>query len=183
MGSLRRAMSSEATTTEGGPQLAKRDRMSPEHSGPSRADHLGQAAGGISGVVAGAALGATAGPIGVLLGGIAGAIGGWWSGRAIAEAAEDITDADEQYYRRDYERGDRRVNHASRARFDAARQAYLLGDVAAANPAYVGREFAEIEEELARGWSVVAHVGDWAAMRAYAAVGFQRGRARRAAMR
>ena len=63
-------------------------------SAPSTADHVGQAAGGITGTVAGAAIGTTAGPIGTLLGGIAGAISGWWSGRAIAEAAEDVTKAD-----------------------------------------------------------------------------------------
>ena len=156
--------------------------MNPDSSAPSPADHLGQAAGGISGVVAGAALGATAGPVGVLLGGIAGAIGGWWTGRAIAEAAEDITDADEQFYRRDFERGDRRVDHAARARFDDARQAYLLGDVAAANPGYSGRAFADVEPDLARGWSSAAR-DDWADVRAYAGVGFDRGRARRATKR
>lgn len=157
--------------------------MNPDKSSPSAADHLGQAAGGISGVVAGAALGATAGPVGVLLGGIAGAIGGWWSGRAIAEAAEDITDADEQFYRRDYERADRRVDLATRARFDDARQAYLLGDVAAANPEYAGREFADVEADLERGWSAAARSDHWTDMRAYVAVGFRRGRERRATKR
>ena len=166
-----------------GVHLAQPYVMSRDPSTPSPADHLGQAAGGISGVVAGAALGATAGPIGVLLGGIAGAIGGWWSGRAIAEAAEDITDADEQFYRRDYERGDRRVDHVARAQFDAARQAYLLGDVAAANPEYTGREFADVEQDLARGWSAAATGGDWMNVRAYAGVGFYRGRERRATKR
>jgi|SRR5688572_1584816 phage tail tape-measure protein len=65
-----------------------------DNNPPSVADHVGQAAGGITGTVAGAALGTTAGPLGTLLGGIAGAISGWWSGRAIAEAAEDSTEAD-----------------------------------------------------------------------------------------
>ena len=62
---------------------------------PSAADHVGQAAGGITGVVAGATIGSTAGPLGVVLGGVAGAIGGWWSGRAIAEAARDTTEPEE----------------------------------------------------------------------------------------
>ena len=147
---------------------------------PSPADHIGQAAGGITGVVAGAAIGATAGPVGVLLGGIAGAIGGWWSGRAIAEAAEDITEADEQFYRQDFERVERRVDHARRAEFDAARRAYLLGDVAAANPEYAELTFEDVERDLSRGWQSqsTAH-DDWSTVRDYAAVGYVHGRERR----
>lgn len=147
---------------------------------PSAADHIGQAAGGITGVVAGAAIGATAGPVGVLLGGIAGAIGGWWSGRAIAEAAEDITEADERFYRQDFERVERRVDHSRRAEFDGARRAYLLGDIAAANPDYAGLTFEDIERDLSRGWqaqgSALEH---WDAVRDYANVGYGRGRERR----
>ena len=145
---------------------------------PSRADHIGQAAGGITGVVAGAAIGATAGPVGVLLGGIAGAIGGWWSGRAIAEAAEDITEADEQFYREDFERVERRVDLAHRAEFDAARRAYLLGDIAAANPEYAS--FEDVERDLARGWHTQsAAPDDWTVVRDFASVGYTRGRERR----
>jgi hypothetical protein len=154
--------------------------MDHENSGPSPADHIGQAAGGITGVFAGTAIGATAGPIGVLLGGIAGAIGGWWSGRAIVEAAQDITEDDERYYRHDYERADRRVDLASRERFDEARRAYLLGDIAAANPEYADRSFDDVERDLALGWSSTASTHDWATMRSYADVGFQRGLERRA---
>ena len=157
--------------------------MNHENAGPSPADHIGQAAGGITGVFAGAAIGVTAGPIGVLLGGIAGAIGGWWSGRAIVEAAQDITEDDERYYRSDYERADRRVDLASRARFDEARRAYLLGDIAAANPDYAGRSFDDVERDLALGWSSAAGPHAWTTMRNYAGVGFQRGRERRAKAR
>lgn len=143
--------------------------MSDEKSSPSSlsaADHVGQAAGGISGVLAGAAIGTTAGPLGTLLGGIAGAIGGWWSGRALAEAAEGITEADDTFYRDHFER-----SQDARRRYDEARAAYYLGDVAAANPEY--RSFEDVEAELSR-----AH-GEWEAVRGYASVGFQRGRERR----
>src|SRR5215470_8073746 len=85
------------------PNLPFPSGMSDPNRGPSTADHIGEAAGGITGVVAGAAIGVTAGPLGVLLGGIAGAIGGWWTGRALVEAAEDITEADEAFYREDFE--------------------------------------------------------------------------------
>jgi len=142
---------------------------------PSTADHVGEAAGGIGGALAGAAIGATAGPIGSLLGGVAGAIGGWWSGRALAEAAEDITDADEQYYR------EQRANSGSDHSFDdGARGAYYLGVVAAANPDYAGRNFADIESDLARGWSAGASAhGAWTAVSPYAAMGYVRGIERR----
>src|SRR5688500_10784132 len=81
-----------------GPALATSYRMNDERTGPSTADTVGQAAGGITGVLAGAAAGTVAGPLGIVLGGIAGAIGGWWTGRAIVEAAEDISEADERFY-------------------------------------------------------------------------------------
>lgn len=145
--------------------------MSKEKNRPDAADHVGQAAGGITGVVAGAAIGSTAGPIGTLLGGIAGAIGGWWSGRAIAEAAEDITSAEDQYYREDFARGAR--DHA----YDDAKDAYYLGDVAAANPTYAS--FEDVEPDLSRGWRSSAGHGEWGAVREYASVGFRRGRERR----
>ena len=154
--------------------------MTDNAENPSTADHIGQAAGGITGVVAGAAIGATAGPVGVLLGGIAGAIGGWWSGRAIAEAAEDITEADEKFYREDYDRVERRVDLARRAEFDAARQAYLLGDIASANPAYAGLSFEDVERDLSRGWQAQSTThDDWSAVRDYASVGYVHGRERR----
>lgn len=154
--------------------------MDETHNAPSTADHVGQAAGGITGAVAGAAIGATAGPIGVLLGGIAGAIGGWWSGRAIAEAAEDITDADETFYREDYRKStERRVDLARRASFDHARHAYLLGDVAAANPEYSDRAFEEVEPDLARGWAAGSAAADWTSVRDFAGVGYRRGLERR----
>jgi hypothetical protein len=144
-------------------------------SRPSAADHVGQATGGITGVFAGAAIGATAGPIGVLLGGVAGAIGGWWSGRAIAEAAEDITEAEDQYYREHFT-----TSRADAGRYDSARTAYYLGDIAAANPDYRERAFDEVEPELSRGWqSVTQDRRDWQAVRDYASVGFSHGRERR----
>jgi len=149
--------------------------MNDDQNLPSTADHVGQAAGGISGVVAGAAIGATAGPIGVLLGGIAGAIGGWWSGRALAEAAEDITEADEQFYRADFER-----RKELRLEYDAAKGAYLLGDLAAANPTYAAQDFETVERDLSRGWQQsAAAYGDWQAVRGCVSVGFERARERR----
>lgn len=146
--------------------------MSEKTNRPDAADHVGQAAGGITGVFAGAAIGSSAGPIGTLLGGLAGAIGGWWSGRALAEAAEDITEADEAYFRADFER--RRVARE----YDSARTAYYLGHIASANPNYTS--FEEGEHELSRAWTErAADRADWDSVRGFASVGFQYGRERR----
>ena len=146
--------------------------MSEDAKVPSAADHIGQAAGGITGVVAGAAIGVTAGPLGVLLGGIAGAIGGWWTGRALAEAAEDITEADDTFYRSDFDRTPHEV-----PAYEEAKRAYYLGHLAAT--AYDARPFEEIEDELARGWTGAEVPGAWESVRGYAAVGYTRGRDRR----
>jgi hypothetical protein len=149
--------------------------MSDENN-PSTADHVGQAAGGITGVFAGAVVGSTAGPIGTLLGGIAGAIGGWWSGRALAEAAEDITEADDQYYRAHFARA-----RESGGEYEEVKRAYYLGDVAAANPDY--QSFEDVERALSPAWSTGGEsdrrAGDWLAIRSYASVGFKRGKERR----
>ncbi|MEX2177336.1 MAG: hypothetical protein WD801_01405 [Gemmatimonadaceae bacterium] len=149
--------------------------MSSERNGPGAADHAGQAAGGITGMLAGAAIGTIAGPIGVLLGGIAGAIGGWWSGRALVEAAEGITDEDDAFYRADLER----EPHPDWS-YDDVRGAYYLGDVAAANPDYADRRFEEVEPDLARAWgNRELAPGGWDSVRRLCAVGFERGKERR----
>lgn len=147
--------------------------MNEEKQGPSTGDRIGQAAGGISGVLAGAAMGTVGGPLGVLLGGIAGAVGGWWTGRAIVEAIEDITETDEDYYRQHFAANDRPPGD-----YATARGAYLLGDIAAANPEYAGREFTEVEPELERGWRAGASE-DWTTVRDFARAGYTRGRDRR----
>lgn len=147
--------------------------MSANKNLPDTADNVGQAAGGITGVLAGAVIGSTAGPIGTLLGGIAGAIGGWWSGRALAEAAQDITESDEAYYRADFARA-----HEAAEPDLHAKSAYYLGDVASANPDY--QSFDDVDRELSRVWrqSAAAHV-QWEELRGYASVGFKRGKERR----
>ena len=146
--------------------------------GPSTADQVGEAAGGISGVFAGAAIGATAGPVGVLLGGIAGAIGGWWSGRAISEAAESITPDDEEHYRTHFDGASERRVRDRRQSFDEVRGAYYLGDFAAANPEY--RTFVDVERDLATAFRTTGtQLGDWETLREYISAGFERGRGRR----
>src|SRR5688572_6586530 len=88
---------------DGRTERVKDKALGKHDDNPGVADHVGEAAGGISGVVAGAAVGSAAGPIGTIIGGIVGAMGGWWTGRAVAEAATAITPADDTYYRRHFD--------------------------------------------------------------------------------
>ena len=117
---------------------------------PGVGDHIGEAAGGISGVLTGAAIGSAGGPIGTIIGGIAGAIGGWWSGRAISEAATRFTHSDDDFYRSHYETSSSRL--ADR-KYEDVRPAYQLGHLAGHNPDYANREWDAVEPDLQRGWT------------------------------
>lgn len=139
---------------------------------PGVADHVGEAAGGVSGVVAGAAIGSVVGPVGTVIGGILGAMGGWWSGRAVAEAATAVTTDDDNYYRKNFESSSMRANRT----FDQAKPAYYLGHVASRNPDYRNRSFQDIEPDLKRGWTSDNKYGSWDEARGYANEGFTRGR-------
>lgn len=150
-----------------------------EHRGePSLGDEIGEATGGIAGVLLGAGIGSSAGPVGTVIGGIAGAIGGWWTGRAIAEAAESLRPEDDAAYREHYESSPAQL--ADRG-FDDARSAYYLGHIASQNPNFKDREFEAVEGELASGWS---EYGDrpyeWTQARAFVGEGYKRGSSRRA---
>ena len=136
---------------------------------------VGEAVGGVSGIATGMALGSLGGPVGTIIGGIAGAIGGWWSGRAISEAAPHFTDADDSVYRDRYERsGDRRADGS----YDLVRPAYQLGHLAGRNPDYAGLDFADVEQDLRQGWTdeVRGAHGDWERVRSFARDGYERGR-------
>ena len=146
---------------------------------PSVGDQVGEAAGGISGVVAGAAIGSIGGPIGTVIGGIAGAIGGWWTGRAIAEAASNFSHADDEDFRSDYAtRGADAPSNPDRG-YERVRPAYQLGYLASRNPEYAGRPFDEIEPHLERGWNGNAETdgSEWNDMREYARTAYVRGAA------
>lgn len=161
-------------------ERAKDAALGPHDGDPTVADLVGEAAGGITGVLAGAAVGSMVGPIGTVIGGIAGAIGGWWSGRAISEAVEKLTEDDETYYRQHHQGStDRRAGRA----YDDARPAYQLGHIAGMNPDYKGRRFEEIEADLQRGWNddVRGRYGEWDAVRGYVEEGFNRRRGDRRA--
>lgn len=161
-------------TTDGKIERAKDKALGKHDDNPGVADHVGEAAGGISGVVGGAAAGSAVGPIGTVIGGIVGAMGGWWTGRAVAEAATAITADDDMYYRKHYESSPGRLADRS---YDDVKPAYYLGHVASRNPDYRNRSFEDIESDLRTGFTSDKKYGSWDKARSYAYEGFTRGRA------
>ena len=160
-------------STDGKIERAKDNALGKHDSNPSAGDQVGEAAGGISGVLAGAAIGSVGGPVGTLIGGIAGAIGGWWSGRAVSEAAGAITHDDDGYYQKHYESSSKLADRS----YEQARPAYHIGHLAGNNPDYQGKSWDQVEPDLQKGWSQSgsAH-GDWNTVKSYASEGFNRGR-------
>jgi hypothetical protein len=157
-------------STDGKLERAKDKALGKHDDNPGVADHIGEAAGGISGVTAGAAIGSAVGPIGTVIGGIVGAMGGWWTGRAVAEAATAVTTDDENYYRSHYDK-----TPIADRRYDDVRPAYHLGHIASRNPDYRSRSFEEIESDLRSGWSKNSSLGSWDSVRGYAREGYIRG--------
>jgi hypothetical protein len=152
-----------------------KDRALGKHVGPpDTAGLVGHAAGGVTGALTGAAIGAQGGPVGTVIGVLAGALGGWWAGRAIAEAAEALTEEDEEYYRTHYESEETPTADRS---FEDARPAYHLGHVASRNPEWKGSEWEEVEPHLRRGWTgeISRRHGSWESMRRFVREGFRRG--------
>src|SRR6476619_4681147 len=162
-------------TTDGRIERAKDSALGKHDSHPSHVDEAGEAVGGIGGVLAGAAIGSAIGPVGTIIGGIAGAVGGWWSGRAVTEAASHITKDDDDYYRGNYETSSSKLADRS---YDDGRPAYQLGHVAAQNPDYANRPWKEVSSDLQRGWTdeQTRKYGDWNTASNYASEGFTRGR-------
>jgi len=152
------------------------DRVVHHDREPTAGDQVGEAAGGIGGVLAGAAIGSLGGPIGTVVGGIAGAIGGWWTGRAIAEAASNFSHSDDQHFRTDYQSRSATPSNPGLS-YDRVRPAYQLGYLASRNPEYAGQSFEEVEPHLERGWRSSTQESDWNDMRDYARTAYVRGAA------
>jgi hypothetical protein len=167
----------ERNSIDGRLERAKEAALGDHRGEPSLGDEIGEATGGIAGVLLGAGIGSSAGPVGTLIGGIAGAIGGWWTGRAIAEAAEKLRPEDDEAYRAHYESSDARL--ADRG-YEDVRGAYYLGQIASHNPNFTDREFEAAEEELAGAWNQCGdRPCDWQQARAFVGEGFRHGVERR----
>lgn len=167
----------DRASTDGRIERAKEAALGPHTGEPSLGDEIGEATGGIAGVLLGAGIGSSAGPVGTLLGGIAGAIGGWWSGRAIAEAAEKLSTDDDQGFRAHYESSSAKLADRN---YDDVRGAYYLGHIASANPNFADHEFADVEPELAKGWRDCPNPPcAWEQARDFVREGFRHGAQRR----
>jgi hypothetical protein len=162
-------------STDGKVERAKDKALGSHDSHPSHVDEAGEAVGGVSGVLAGAAIGSIAGPVGTLIGGIAGAMGGWWTGRAVTEAASTVTESDDAYYRSSYEASPNRLADRS---YDDVRPAYHLGHVAAHNPEYGDKSWSTVQSDLQRAWTAdqSKKYGEWATVSGFASEGYTRGR-------
>ena len=126
-------------------------------------------------MAAGAAIGSLAGPVGTVIGALAGTVGGWWAGKEVGDAVTRTTDDDDKFYRTHYEST---AGTSAKRSYDDVRPAYALGHLAAHNPDYQGRDFADVEPDLQRGWSdeLRAKHGDWSEVRGYAGDAYVRGR-------
>jgi len=151
--------------------------LGPHDEPATTGDVVAETTGGLAGAATGAAIGSLGGPIGTVIGALAGAVGGWWSGRAISEAASTFTNDDDAYYRSQF--NSRRAGGALNANsYDNYRPAYQLGHLAAQNPDYADRDFDYVENDLRRGWTddVSQRYGAWENVRDLAREGYDRGR-------
>jgi hypothetical protein len=167
-------MTDRYDSADGRMERAKDSALGKHDDHPSHLDEAGEAAGGIGGTLAGAAIGSIAGPVGTLIGGIAGAMGGWWTGRAVTEAASKLTTDDDAYYRKSYESSPNRLADRS---YEDVRPAYHLGHIASQNPDYANKDWSDVQSDLQRGWTAEhsRKYGDWSSVSSYASEGYHRG--------
>ena len=150
------------------------DAKIPETPDKNAAEKAAAPVGSAGGALAGGTAGTLVlGPVGGAIGAIAGAVGGWWAGAGVERDAE-LTPEDEQYYRTHYEAG-----APAGADWQRARPAYQLGHVAARNPSYKSRSFADIEPDLRQGWTgeTAERHGAWESVRDLARAAYERGNA------
>jgi hypothetical protein len=147
------------------------DARIPETPHANAAEKAAAPAGAAAGALAAGTAGTLiAGPIGTAVGAIAGAIGGWWAGAGVEKDAE-LAPQDEAYYRTHYE-----ASAPDGGKWEQARPAYQLGHLAAANPSYRGRSFADIETDLQHGWRSGSPSSgtDWQSVRDLARCAYER---------
>ena len=169
-------MSTREEPTVGSARTAtdRPDAQIPETPKKNAAEKAAAPVGSAGGALAGGTAGTIVlGPVGGAIGAIAGAVGGWWAGAGVERDAE-LSQEDEQYYRTHYEAG-----APTGADWQRARPAYQLGHLAARNPAYKARSFADIEPDLRHGWTgeTAERHGSWESVRDLARAAYERGNA------
>ncbi len=108
---------------------------------------VGTAGGGITGAAIGAVVG---GPVGAAVGAVVGGVVGAYSGRGVAEA---INHTEEEKYWRDEHA---KQPWAGDSTYDHYAPAYKTGYEGAAK--YPGRDYGEVEADLAKDYEQSAHV-------------------------
>jgi ferritin-like metal-binding protein YciE len=140
--------------TEHAPKKVKedenRDPISGAHGAHPVGAGVGAATGGIAGgAAAGAAIGTTVGPVGTLVGAAAGAaagaVAGGLAGKAAAEALNPTVEHD--YWRSQFRT---RRYILPDDQYEIFAPAYQYGWES--RPKYKGRQFADVEQELEKGW-------------------------------
>lgn len=135
-------------------------------------ERIGESVGGSLGRAAGRANDMAADAVGSLFASALQAMGDWWSSGEAREAVRSFGDADEAACRTHYQS---RAT-AGEDDFSRARPHYQFGYMAGRNPAYRGKQFDEVEEELQRTWEASARddLGAWPDVRDRASFAFQR---------
>ena len=84
-----------------------------------------------------------------------------------------FTDDNDQLYRSHFEH----VNRLSDRAYEDVRDVYRFGQEAGADPFNEGCAFDEVEKDLENGWlNVRVNHGDWASVREFARIGYDRAR-------
>jgi hypothetical protein len=161
--SKRRHSGEEDAVTDRG--LSKEDRERNEDP-----EKIGGAVAGATGAGTGAAIGSVLGPAGTVIGALAGATGGWWAGKGLIGAVEEVDRSDNAFRRAHEHAGARRP-------YEEDRHGYQLGFLAGRNPDYDAADFDAVEDDLRTAW-VKAHLREespvpWEDVRACAREGFR----------
>jgi uncharacterized protein (TIGR02271 family) len=106
----------------------------------------------IGGAASGAAVGSVAGPIGTAIGAAVGAVAGGYAGKGLGELIDPTTE--DNWLRENFES---RPYIRKGETFETYHPAYRYG--AEAEARYQGTDFAEVEDELKRGWGTAKDRG------------------------
>jgi hypothetical protein len=140
---------------------------------PGGFETVGETLGGLAGKMAGRATDLAMNVANTMLTSVFQAMGEWWTSPAAQQATASFSEGEESACREDFETRSGRGGTAARD-YESVRPLYQFGFVARQNPAYQGKQFDEIEEELQRGWESAARHGfkDWSEAREYVNYGY-----------
>ena len=125
-----------------------------------------KAGSGIGGL-AGRAADSSVDLVNSMISNVANTIGGWWSDRTADEAGRTFIARGESSCRQHFE-------NARGETYDSVRPLYQFGHLAGQNPAYQGRSFEEVEDDLKSAWTHdhTQRFGDWNSIRDYIQTGY-----------